>query len=147
MLEEPVVEESATMLVTVERYRDLHEALLAKARLELAEIFCQLADENVVRADWFYSNAVGGVRLQVLERDCDAARAILQEAIPEQFAWDGEDEPFVQPRCPRCQSLDIRFETLNRPWTFLPMFLLGFTVPVRRERWACGACDAHWVDD
>ena len=50
-------------LVTIRQFRDLPEALLAKGSLESAGIACFLADENMVRLDWFISNFVGGVKL------------------------------------------------------------------------------------
>jgi hypothetical protein len=43
-------------LVTIRQFRDLPEALLAKGSLESAGIECFLADENLVRLDWFISN-------------------------------------------------------------------------------------------
>src|ERR1700739_1424022 len=51
--------------VMIRRYQDLPEALLSKSILESAGIESFLADENLVRIDWFYSNAVGGVKLFV----------------------------------------------------------------------------------
>ena len=39
-------------LVTIERFRDLPEALLAKGKLESAGIRCFLADSELVRTDW-----------------------------------------------------------------------------------------------
>jgi hypothetical protein len=84
---EPDVPESRR-LVTVRRYRDLSEAMVARGVLESAGIFCFLRDENVVRMDWFYSNAVGGVGLQVDADDADEATKLLNQPID-----DGEGEP------------------------------------------------------
>jgi hypothetical protein len=96
--------------VTVARFRDLSEALLAKAMLESAGIECFLADQDLVRMDWLYSNAIGGMRLQVKEEDADAATEILKQPIPSNFELDGTGEAYEQRRCPNCQSLDIQFE-------------------------------------
>ena len=52
-------------LVTIRQFRDLPEALLAKGSLESAGIECFLADENLVRLDWFISNFIGGIKLNV----------------------------------------------------------------------------------
>jgi len=60
-------------LVTIRKFRDLHEAWLAKGSLESAGIECFLMDDNMVRLDWFYSNLVGGVKLQVRAEDYHAA--------------------------------------------------------------------------
>src|SRR5258708_19436745 len=49
-------------LVTIRQFRDLPEALLAKGSLESAGIECFLADENLVRLDWFLSNLIARVQ-------------------------------------------------------------------------------------
>src|SRR5215469_4721541 len=72
-LEAPLVEEPEEpefrRLVTVRRYRDLTEAFVGRSLLESAGIPVWIADEHLVRMNWFYSNLVGGMRLQVDERD------------------------------------------------------------------------------
>src|SRR2546423_2843478 len=63
----PLVDGEAELreMTTVRRFRDLPEALLAKGSLQSAGIECLLVDDNIVRTDWFWSNAVGGIKLQV----------------------------------------------------------------------------------
>jgi hypothetical protein len=68
--------------VMIRQFRDLHEALLAKASLESAGIDCHLSDENMVRLDWFISNLLGGVKLFVPFEEMDAAEAVLREEPP-----------------------------------------------------------------
>ena len=99
-------------LVTVARFRDLPQALMAKGALDSAGIESFLADTNFVRMDWFASNAVGGMRLQVREEDAKDAAEIVEQSIPENIVLDGQ-EVYSQPRCPNCQSLDIVFWTLS----------------------------------
>jgi hypothetical protein len=64
-------------LVTIAKYLYPYEADLAKSRLEAEGIPAFAADEYIVRFDWFYSNAVGGIRLQVAEEDAELAMEIL----------------------------------------------------------------------
>lgn len=64
--------------VKVFQFRDLGEALVIKGLLESSGINCLLGDENTVRMDWFWSNAIGGVKLWVPAEDEDAARSLLQ---------------------------------------------------------------------
>lgn len=47
------------------KFRDLPEALLAKGSLESAGIEAYLLDDNMIRMDWFISNLLGGIKLQV----------------------------------------------------------------------------------
>jgi hypothetical protein len=74
-------------LVTIRRFRNLHEALLAKGSLDSAAIESHLADDNMVRL--FVSTFVGGVRLLVRRADADAAQQILDEPPAD---GDSDDE-------------------------------------------------------
>src|SRR5579871_2650702 len=60
-LEPPTVEEpeqpECRRLVTVKSYRDLTEALVGRSLLESAGIPAWIADEHLVRMNWFLSNA------------------------------------------------------------------------------------------
>jgi hypothetical protein len=58
----------------------LPEALLAKSILESAGIESFLGDQNIIRMDWFLSNALGGVKLRVREEDVEVATALLDRS-------------------------------------------------------------------
>jgi len=132
-------------LVTVRQFRDLPEALLAKGSLESAGIECFLADENLVRLDWFISNFIGGIKLNVRAADEANARTLLDEPILEGLYVQGVGL-YEQPRCPKCQSLDVNFQELDRPIAYMSAFL-RVPMPVQRPAWRCHACDAEWEDD
>lgn len=131
-------------LVTVRQFRDLPEALLAKGSLESAGIDCFLADENLVRLDWFISNFIGGIKLRVHPSDAANAVKLLDEPILEGIYVHGVGL-YEQPRCPKCQSLDVNFQELDRPISYITAFL-QVPVPVQRSGWHCQACDAEWDD-
>ncbi len=57
-----------------------HEVAVIKARLESEGIDCYLKDEMSVQVYNLASNAMGGVKLQVREKDREDALTILQEA-------------------------------------------------------------------
>lgn len=148
-LEPPLVEEPEECeyrrLVTVRRYRDLVEACLGRSLLESAGIPAWIADENLVRMDWFYSNLVGGMRLQVDERDEASAREILEEGAPETIPY-GEDEVYVQPTCPKCGSAEIALGSgTERGRSLVALYVLSIPVPPRETTWHCEACGARWV--
>jgi len=134
-------------LITIERFRDLPVALLAKGKLESSGIECWLADENLVRMDWLLSNLIGGMRLQVSADDEEEARRILLEPTPENFTDDEVGQSFQQPHCPRCDSLDIGFESIDRFWTYGLWLLLPFVIPIRKNNWKCYGCGAQWVEE
>ncbi|MFZ0759175.1 MAG: DUF2007 domain-containing protein [Candidatus Sulfotelmatobacter sp.] len=132
-------------LVTIRQFRDLPEALLAKGSLESAGIECFLADENLVRLDWFISNFIGGIKLNVRAADAENAQKLLDEPILEGLYVQGIGL-YEQPRCPKCRSLDVNFEELDRPISYMSAFL-NMPIPVQRPGWHCQACDAKWDED
>src|ERR1700674_2467339 len=132
-------------LVTIRQFRDLPEALLAKGSLESAGIECFLADENLVRLDWFISNFIGGIKLNVRAPDAENAQQLLDEPILEGLYVQGVGL-YEQPRCPQCRSLDVNFQELDRPISYMSAFL-HMPIPVQRPGWRCHTCDAEWDDD
>jgi hypothetical protein len=132
-------------LVTIRQFRDLPEALLAKGSLESSGIECFLADDNLVRLDWFISNFIGGIKLNVRSPDVENAQKLLDEPILEGLYVQGIGL-YEQPRCPRCQSLDVNFQELDRPIAYMSAFL-RVPLPVQRPAWRCHGCDAEWEED
>jgi hypothetical protein len=132
-------------LVMIRQFRDLPEALLAKGSLESAGIECFLRDDNLVRLDWFISNFVGGVKLCVQPEDVQNALKLLNEPILEGLYVQGVGL-YEQPRCPKCQSLDVNFRELDRPIAYLSAFL-KVPVPLQRKGWHCRDCNAEWEDE
>jgi len=142
---DPEPELDLRTLVTIRQFRDLPEALLAKGSLESAGIECFLRDDNLVRLDWFISNFVGGVKLCVKPEDVATAQKLLDEPILEGL-YVQDVGLYEQPRCPKCQSLDVNFRELDRPIAYLSAFL-KVPMPVQRKGWRCHSCDAEWDDD
>jgi len=132
-------------LITIRQFRDLPEALLAKGFIESAGIDGFLADENIVRMDWFISNFVGGIKLQVKPEDVDAALEVLNQPIPEEFSFEGESN-YQQPRCPGCYSLDIAFEDLNKDVAYTSAWL-GVPIPLQQKSWKCHTCGRRWTEE
>lgn len=77
--------EEPTKILILRSYTSAPEALVAKSVLESAGIECFLRDENMIRMDWFWSNALGGVKLCVREEDAEAAAALLEQGSHETF--------------------------------------------------------------
>ena len=134
-------------LVTIRDFRDLPEALLAKGRLDAAGIECYLADDNMVRMQWFISNGLGGIKLLVRKEDTDEALAVLGEPVSEAFEVDGVGS-YEQPRCPRCESFDITHQAgLDKRFALPALWALGgIPIPVPRNEWKCQSCGAEWQE-
>ncbi len=67
------------MLVTIQTYRDLMDAQVDKGYLESQGIKCRLQNEDLVAANWLWSQAMGGVQLQVHPNHAEKALGLLGE--------------------------------------------------------------------
>lgn len=128
--------------VIVGRYRDLSTASVAKSILDSAGLESFLADDGMIRMDWFYSNALGGIKLLVRDRDEAAARELLDAQIPEKFEVEGVGE-YEQPKCPNCGSLDVSLDELDRKIAHTGL-LISLPIPAVKPGWNCHACRHTW---
>jgi hypothetical protein len=131
-------------LITLWRYRDLPEALIAHSKLDAEGFDCFLADDNIVRLNWFWSNGFGGVRLRVRAEDSESALEVLAQEIPAGFTAEEVGEEYQQPACPKCGSLNISFETMNRGIALAALWVFAFPVPIPRKSWKCLDCRNRW---
>jgi Putative prokaryotic signal transducing protein len=69
-------------LVTIASFQNEMEFLLARTRLESADIECFARDENMLRIAGWHGHVFGGVCLQVRENDVADALAILRHTAP-----------------------------------------------------------------
>lgn len=69
-------------LVTVATFHNEMEYLLARTRLESADIECFAQDENMLRIAAWHSHIFGGIKLQVRESEAESAFAILRHTAP-----------------------------------------------------------------
>lgn len=146
-LEAPMVDEpeEPEELVTVRRYRDLSEGIVARSLLESVGMRAELRDENLIRLDWQISNFIGGLRLQVPAEDAANAEELLSQAVvdpvPLENGWE-----FAQPVCPVCGSKEITFEGAGRGAAMAGLWMMGLPLPKGKETWRCEACGARWED-
>jgi hypothetical protein len=132
-------------LVTVASFRDLSEALLAKGRLETAGVDCVLVDDNIVRMDWFWSNLMGGVKLNVPESQAESAHELLFGEQQDSPTLEGEMRLI---KCPKCGSLDVRAVDPDRGVRLAALAMVPLPLPrIGQLRWLCSDCGAKWVDD
>ncbi|MGM0952606.1 MAG: DUF2007 domain-containing protein [Pseudomonadota bacterium] len=113
------------MLVTISRYSMPYEAHIARSRLDAEGIPAFVADEHTINMQWMYSNALGGVRLQVPEPYVEAAIEVLAEDREQDLTGQEGSEAEV---CQYCGSSATEFHQIGRRWAFL-MFL-GINFPL-----------------
>lgn len=119
---------------TVASFDNAMYAEMFKAKLEAAGVRCCIADANLVTMNWALSNAVGGVKVQILDEDIERVRPIVEQMdeIPGQFI-------FLPPKqiCPACGSADVR----RRPFSpMLCILTLGFPLLFCRRGFTCNEC-------
>lgn len=128
-------------LVTIAQYRDLPEAGLAKSRLEAAGILCFLDNEYMVGLNWLYSNALGGVKLNVPEENAEEAREIIDE-ITEPIAIDSEGL-LPDSACPACGATEIETKNYTRKFAALTL-LISLPMLLFWKRYSCKICGHRW---
>lgn len=133
-------------LVTIRQFRDLPAALMAKGALEATGIECFLADDNMVRTDWFISNLLGGVKLNVAQADAPAALEVLDQPLTEDLSVEGVGE-FHPPQCPACHSTEVAFEGINKKVFLATAVFPHVPIPLPRNSWKCYDCGATWQEE
>lgn len=136
-------------MITVATFSKPEDAHLLRLRLGAGGVDAYVQDENMVQMNWLYSNAIGGVRVQIAETDLEAAREIV--AAPPvgkgEVAALSEAELTV---CPECSSTGTAPDEGPRRFAFLSMmfsmmmFGVAFPFAFLRRRWKCADCGCTW---
>jgi len=116
-------------MVTVSRFTYLLDAQFAQLELGNYEIPSFIADENTTSLQWLYTNAIGGIRLQVHEDDLAEAVQVLAEL---------NKKPSESITCSHCGSSHTESLRLS-PWSFI-LYLLGVFMPIKSGRVVCNDC-------
>jgi hypothetical protein len=127
-------------LVTIASYSTAYEARLVRGELEAFGIDATLADENAVSLNWLWSNALGGVKVQVPESEVEAALGILGTEWREKTG--GQDMPPANV-CPGCGGSDTHY-FLDKRGSFLTWLLLGVPIMPAVSKRVCAGCGRKW---
>lgn len=90
--------EHLNQLITIATFTLPSELIVVRGRLESEGVECFTKDELTVQVHNFYSNAIGGVKLQVRHEDVELANQILtelgfsQESVSPHNRWDKMDK-------------------------------------------------------
>lgn len=110
-------------LITVASVSTVFEADLLRARLEGEGIRAFIANKNLISMNWLYSNALGGVRIDVELHNEHAAREIIALVRAQEFELDPTGDEWGS--CPECGSNRIEFIEDKRS-SFLSWLVVGF---------------------
>lgn len=119
-------------MVTIRTCYSLPEAQVIQSQLEGSGIEVFLPDEMTVQNNWLWTNAIGGVRVQVLEEDASRAAEVLGEALL------GNQKEAAK-NCAHCGAI------LKESYGFglYPKILLALllSIPLRsKPTWCCPKC-------
>ncbi len=137
---------SPDRIIVFETFADPIQANIVKGLLESYGIECFLTDENVVTLNALYANAVGGVKLNVFEKDVDRISAILaSENIVSSEQVSAEEKKADNVICPKCHSSNVSYGgSVNRKFGYRDIFL-SFLLMVypftMRKRFHCFDCN------
>ncbi len=127
---------------TVGVYYDPWEAHLRKADLESEGITAVIEDENIIVANPLFAGAVQGIKLRVLEKDVEKAKAVLgREAEPPESGEETEREKNI---CPECGSERIEVQMWWRRFAFFSILAFMFPVGSSKRRLLCLDCGHMW---
>ncbi len=133
--------------ITVATFTNPIEAYLAKGRLEFEEIPAFVFHEHYIWLKWPYSNALGGVKLQVHSENANAASEIIQSHLNGEYESTLEDEfgEIEGNFCRKCRS-DEYISHFSKPLLLLDFITLFFFIifPMYRENHTCVKCGNKW---
>ncbi len=127
-------------VTTIATFTKPEDAHLLRMRLEASGVQAFIQDENTIQADWLFSNAVGGVRVQIADEDVAAVKEFLAEDTGIPAAADA-------PCCPKCGSTAIERERFSRRFAYLSLLLFAFPLVFVRRRLRCTSCLYTWKPD
>lgn len=105
--------------ITLGSYEFVSDVQIIKGKLESEGIEVQLKDENTVGVEPFASNAIGGIKLQVLKQDEEAARVIYDELRV--YAVDQLGELVTCPNCKK-QKSEVYYARNTLLYKLFPFF-------------------------
>ena len=124
---------------TIARFSTMLDAHIARSKLEWVGIPAFVADEHLVTAQWFYSNAIGGVRVQVPDLFTEEALAVLDEDWSENLAQEYNLEKRL---CSKCGAGEMEFFQFGRRAAYACILLFGFPLLPLSEGAKCSVCGA-----
>ncbi|MEO1013246.1 MAG: DUF2007 domain-containing protein [Bacteroidota bacterium] len=92
---------------------------IIKGKLESEGIPVFLRDENTLNSDPLISGAIGGVKLQVYQKDKDRAKTIYDEIRA--YSTDQKGNPITCPNC-GAQKSEVYYERKGLFYKLFPFF-------------------------
>ena len=129
-------------LITVQRLNTSIDAHLLQNYLESEGIDSFIQDEHTVDINPLFSNAIGGVRLQVREEDVEKAVEIIDTYNHKPYL----DKKGNEIKCPQCESTRLyadfnSMKDIGSVMAALTSLLFGVLPLYRKRVYRCKECD------
>ena len=126
---------------TIASFRDLPIAELAKSKLESEGIPCTLLGKHHIGMNWLYSQAIGGVKVQVRAEDSKLAKQILNTDESASLSDIDVGSPKEEKCCvcKRCGSTNISLIKNSRKAGALSL-LFGLPLIFFGTKYKCKEC-------
>jgi hypothetical protein len=125
-------------LVPVESFFDIPTARVVQSYLAQHGLLVFLFDDELAQMKWTYLTALSGVRVMVLERELEAAQALLADR-DESLKDGGVDH------CAVCNSGDV-FRQPSWFAAIIGLLTTGQILPVPTARRRFRACGHQWSE-
>lgn len=135
------------MLITLTSFVNPLEAYIVQGRLETEGVPTYMANEQHIWANWFISNALGGVRLQVSDKYFLEAEEILKKINSGEYENELEQQQGVADttKCPDCGSENIIECRWNEKVALLLFWAFAMPLPYIQGQLECHECKHQWV--
>lgn len=129
---------------TLQRFSKVIDAQISQSFLLSHGINSQIRDQHIVSINWFYSNVVGGVKLEVKDEEFNRAKILLQQV--EDGVHKLAEQELVGMECPLCKSVKSELKpNVIRGWILIMAYTTGLPfLFLNRDRWQCFDCQHKW---
>ncbi|MCU7835553.1 MAG: DUF2007 domain-containing protein [gamma proteobacterium symbiont of Taylorina sp.] len=134
------------MITTLTTKTTAIEAHIILGRLQAEGIPAFIAFEHHIWANWMLSNALGGVRVQVLSSRIKDANVVISNIENGEFQkyLEAETGCLEKEHCPSCNSNAVK--NIIWPWkiAFLSLFIFTVPIPYVQNQMKCVECNHVW---
>ena len=123
-------------MITITTVSYIHEADLIRMKLEGEGINVFIADQMTASISPLHSGAIGGIRIQIDEKDLEAAREVLSDNFPL------ADKGMFQ--CPSCSSDSVEYESVSQRSAYLSLLLFNIPFTWSKRKCTCNDCGHKW---
>jgi len=131
-------------IIVFQTYYNPIEANIVKSRLLDSGVQCFLSDENTITINPLYTQALGGVKLHLFEKDVELAKSILEDQDV-QIPLTEEAETATVAICPKCGSSNVGYVQATKKrfgiFTIIVSFLLMVYPFHAKKTYHCFNCE------